>query len=192
MQKSSLSDANSKPKKSRARSFYMDGDLISDLESQSKRTGISINALVNKILKENTLHAYSTKEYCSMILPSALVAGMMNPENEKMFMDFAKKTGGPTFKDAVLTSGRPNSLDTFRYYLKDGYCGYCNWAEYYERIFSDKILIKLNHNVGHVWSKFMKEYFYGGLREMFGEESIPENALSVVETGLVILLPIHI
>lgn len=92
--------------------------------------------------------------------------------------------------DAVMTSGRPNSLDTFRYYLKDGYGGYCNWAEYYERIFSDRILIKLNHSIGQVWSKFMKEYFYGGLCEMFGKGSIPEGALSVVDTGLVILLPI--
>jgi hypothetical protein len=177
-------------RKSRARSFYMDVDLISDLEAQSKRTGMSINALVNKTLKESTLHAYSTKEYSSIIVPGALLRGVLNPANEEVFTDFGRKNGGGVLKDAVMTGGRPKNLETFRYYLRDGYCGHSNWAEYFERIFEDKIIIKLNHSLGLVWSKFMKEYFYAGMCEVLGKKNIPEEAFSVTDAGLVIVLPI--
>ncbi|MDD1776230.1 MAG: hypothetical protein LUP94_02625 [Candidatus Methanomethylicus sp.] len=175
-----------------ARSFYLSEDIIKDLEIAAKKTGVSLNALVNKTLRDSALHAYSTKEYGSTIVSNGLLVELLKESREEVVTSWARDNGKKVFRDAIITGGRPRNLETFRYFVKDGYCNYSNWAEYYEHFTDDALILKLNHHLGPLWSKFMKEYFYAGLCEIIGSNIAPPEAFSIADNGLIIVIPLEL
>jgi hypothetical protein len=176
-----------KKRSSVAKSFYIDNDTIQKLSEQSKQEGISVNALVNKILKNHTDLQYPATKYPSVVLSDELVRRLLE-RDEDLFLLFGREMGQKIFKESILQERMPRNLLSFKNILK-GFCEYGQWAKYEEHIAGGKLIVSLSHDLGEKWSKCMREYFYSGLREIIGQDYPPEDVFTIVGTGLMITLP---
>lgn len=179
-----------KKRRSIAKSFYIEKDTIQKLGEQSKQEGISVNSLVNKILKDHTELRYPATKYPSVVLTNELVRSLLE-NNEELFMSYGREKGLKIFKESILQDRLPKDLMSFKTIVK-GFCSYGGWADYEEHIVGGKLIISLSHDLGEKWSKCMREYFYSGLREIIGQDYPSEDVFSIVGTGLMITLPASI
>jgi hypothetical protein len=175
-------------KKYTVRSFYIGNELLEMLEQRSKESNDTVNSILNKMLRRIEINM-QIKDYSHIItIPDHLLAFFMKMRGEAL-IDYARKKGCVAFKESFMMSNAEKSLRKYLEFVKDAYCGECNWAKYSERTSKDQLIITLTHGRGENWSRFMKEYLYAGLKSVIGQETISENAFSVIETGLLVSLP---
>lgn len=175
-------------KKYTVRSFYMDNELLEMLEQRSRESNDTVNSVLNKMLRRIDMNM-QIKEYSHIItIPDHLLAFFMKMRGEAL-IDYARGKGGVAFKESFMMSNAEKSLGKYLEYVKDAYCGECNWAKYSERMSKDQLIVTLTHGRGENWSRFMKEYLYAGLEFVIGQEAASEDAFSIIETGLLIALP---
>jgi predicted DNA-binding ribbon-helix-helix protein len=173
-----------------AKSFYLDNATIKKLVEQSEQEGISVNSLVNRVLKEHVDLRHPAKKYQSLLLTKEFVRKLLDKE-EELFMSYGKEKGQKIFSETIIRGRSPKNLLSFKKIVK-GFCNYGDWADYEEHVVGGKLIISLSHDMGEKWSKAMREYFYSGLKEIIGEDYPPEDVFSVVDTGLMIILPASI
>jgi len=173
-----------------AKSFYLDKGTIQKLVEQSEQEGISVNSLVNRILREHVDLRHPAKKYPSVLLTKEFVKKLLEDE-EGLFLSYGREKGQKVFSETIMRGRYPKNLLTFKRIVK-GFCDYGQWANYEEHVVGWKLIISLSHDMGERWSKMMREYFYSSLREIIGEDYPPEDVFSVVDTGLMIILPASI
>ncbi len=175
-------------KKFTVRSFYIDNELLEMLERQSKESNDTVNSILNKVLRRIDMNM-QIKEYSHIItIPDHLLAFILKVNGEAL-IDYARDKGGIAFKESFMMGNAEKSLEQYLGFVRDAYCGECNWAKYSERTLKNQLMIRLTHSRGQNWSRFMKEYFSAGLKFVLGPDAVLENAFSMIETGLLISLP---
>lgn len=179
-----------KKRNSTAKSFYIDNRTIKRLAEQSKQENVSINSLVNRILKEHVELRYPAEQYSSIVLTRDLVSKLLE-ENEELFISFAKEHGGSIFRTTMLQQMSQKNLVTYKTIVK-GFCDYGRVAGYNESVVGGKLVITLSHDLGEKWSKVLREYFYAGLKEIIEEDYPAQDVFTIVDTGLIIMLPASI
>jgi hypothetical protein len=179
-----------KKRSSVAKSFYLDREIIKKLVEQSEQEGVSVNSLVKRVLKEHVDLRQPAKKYPSILLTKEFVRLLLDKE-EELFQTYGKAKGQKIFSETILRDRQPRNLLTFKKIVKN-FCTFADWADYEEHVVGGKLIISLSHDVGEKWSKVMREYFYGGLRGIIGQDYPPEDVFSIVDTGLMIVLPASI
>lgn len=65
----------------------MDDDLISDVEKDAQREGLSLNLKINDVLKKHVLFYRYYEQQQSIVIPSKNFASLINHVNEDMLRE---------------------------------------------------------------------------------------------------------
>ena len=106
-----------KKRSSVAKSFYLDTVTIQKLAEQSEQEGISVNSLVNKVLKEHVDWRHPAKKYPSVQLTKEFVRKLLE-KDEELFISYGKEKGQKIFSETMLRGRLPKNLVTSHY--RDG------------------------------------------------------------------------
>lgn len=177
-------------KKYSIRSFYIEEDTLSKIKRISEKNNETLNATVNRMLKDMDM-VMRVREYSHTLnIADHMLQFLLKNIDEQVYLIYAREKGGEIIREVLQRSGDQKNFVTFRTYLRDGYAKFSNWAEYSENVASDKVIICLSHKRGLIWSRFMKEYFIEQFVEFFGKDVVSDKNFSIIETGLVITLPL--
>jgi hypothetical protein len=149
----------SRPNVSVSRNFRFDKTAATWLEFESKRKGVSVNALVNNIfrkygefdrLAERTEMVTLSKGLVQLLIEAAPEAAL----NERAF-EYGKQVG----RDHVLFWKKKVNTETVREYISETLCQYCNLCDYDVDVETDTLV--LTHDLGPKGTAFLKAFIDG-------------------------------
>ncbi len=166
---------------STTRSFRVDTELSKILDEESERMGVSVNALVNMILKR-----YS--EFTRFLSKIDLV--VVNREMLKSFIDsypdddiygLGVMSGGIIPRDTILFWKKTLTFETVLEYIEKIICRYGFLGTYDETNQNGKRIIVIRHRLGKKGSQFLHGYLKSTLKNTLDLDSTFELTESSVK-----------
>lgn len=174
----------SKPKPL-TRTFRIEAVYDEALREDAEKRGISVNNLMNHILKEfSESLRFKDKGNSITLAPQTLQNLIMNLTGEEL--EKAGLLSGKTrAKDNLLMRGKMLQRENILWYISEILGEYSDWftCDIYER--KDHTLIFLRHIYDEKWSKFLSSF----LNEMFIETLDIDSEIEYSESSVTIKLP---
>ena len=157
-------------------------DLI--LDEEAERQKMSINALVNKILRRFALFDRYTDRIGILRLPSRSFAEMIKSIPQEELAKLGEKNGSLDAVDFFSSMGHPPEYETFVYLVKEhfGNPKFAGWFQCFYHSLESHDLFHLQHNLGRKWSVFVDSYLHTILEKMTSvkaETKIYEYAVTI-------------
>lgn len=173
-----LLKAVSKKKRLVTRTFRMEDDIDTVLEEESTRQFLSVNALVNKILRRYVdFGRFAERHEASHFFHSDLLAFMERLDDSDM--EWLGRKLGEVSPVAILNLfGREVAFESLPFLIEEVLARYHRWFKAEKKIEEDRYRYSLRHDLGPKWSIFLKNYFEATLREHFkakGQVEIMED-----------------
>ena len=140
-----------------SRSFRIDAEAMEVLQKEAEREGISVNALMNKVLQQYSSHYRHAGRYGVLTLPRPTFASIIGCCSEEALTATAKASGSTRTKDALRTLGIPSTHDSLVAFIKNNLGEYAGWFKFNHHIMEDKEMLHLRHVFGNKWSIFIAE-----------------------------------
>jgi len=155
------------------RTIRIDEAYDEALRYEAKRQGVSVNVLVDHILRRYT-HSYRYFDSLKSITISCKTFERLirNIPNEKM-SEMGKPLGEERPKNVLLMRGLPLDYNSVIWYLTERQGDTSNWytAAYNQR--GDHDMLHMSHMMGEGWSLFLESYITAFLKEVLG--IVPET-----------------
>lgn len=148
-----------RPKQKPAISFRIEEETTRALKSLAETEHISLNALVNNILKENVNFFIPAKKYGSKLLHGKILKRLIDEIDAARLNAIALDMGKSTFSVINESGWMPANSVGLRRTMCDLFCICANWANYREENRGNRTYINLMHEWGVKWSTFMKSFF---------------------------------
>ena len=157
-------------------------DLI--LDEEAERQKMSINALVNKILRRFALFDRYTDRIGILRLPSRSFAEMIKAIPQEELAELGEKYGSLDAVDFFSSMGYPSEYETFVYLVKEhfGNPKFAGWFQCFYHSMESHDLFHLQHNLGRKWSVFVDSYLCELLKTVTStkaESKIYEYAVTI-------------
>ena len=140
-----------------SRSFRIDAEWMEVLQEEAEREGISINALLNKILQQYSRNYRHAGRYGVVLLTRPTFASIIRCCSEGALIETAKASGSTRTKDALRTLGIPSNHDSLVAFIRDNLGEFAGWFKFNHHIMEDKEMLHLRHVFGNKWSIFIAE-----------------------------------
>ena len=140
-----------------SRSFRIDEDWMQVLQKEAEREGISVNALMNKVLQQYSRHYRYAERYGVVILTRPTFTAIIGCCSERALTETAKVSGSTGTKDALRTLGIPSTHDSLVAFIKNNLGEFAGWFKFNNHIMKDKEMLHLRHTFGIKWSAFIAE-----------------------------------
>ena len=147
------------PKKRRTigRSFRIDEEWFKVLQKEAEREGITVNSLMNKILRQYSLVHRHTMRYDNLLMPKQGIKVILDSVPEEQINKIAKLLGTTIILDTFRAWGIPKTHDSLVAFIKNLLSDYAHWFKYDHHVFKDKEVFHFRHNLGPKWSIFIAE-----------------------------------
>lgn len=139
------------------RSFYIEKETLEKLQQRADQTKVSVNSLVNNLLKEYVDFLIPFDNYGYVLFCRYGLKDMLKrlPQDEVM------KAGSECGKCCGLfwfdQLGNDISIDSIKEALRTS-CDYSKWGHYSEGEKNGKKIISINHELGTTFSMYLKAY----------------------------------
>ncbi len=140
---------------SSVRSFRIDKSFAEILNNEADRMGISVNAMMNSILKQYTEFTRFQSKLDMIIINREMFKNILDSLNEQQSYDLGIEQGKDYPKDAILFWKKHVSLETIIEYIEKILCIYGQIGTYDEIIESTNRIIVIRHRLGINGSKFL-------------------------------------
>ncbi|UCC58418.1 MAG: hypothetical protein JSW14_00355 [Candidatus Bathyarchaeum sp.] len=140
-----------------SRSFRIDEEWMEALHEEAEREGISVNALMNKILQQYSRNYRHAGRYGVVILTRPTFASIIRSCSNEALTETAKASGSTRTKDALRTLGIPSTHDSLVAFIRDNLGEYAGWFKFNHHITENKEMLHLRHVFGNKWSIFIAE-----------------------------------
>ncbi|HET9773776.1 MAG TPA: hypothetical protein VFP25_02215 [Nitrososphaeraceae archaeon] len=167
--------------KSVTRSFRLEDSLSKILDEEADRMGISINALVNIIIKQYLDFTRYLSKIDMVIINRELLRVLLESLEEKEIYDIAILFGSSIPKDTILFWKKELSNHTVFEYLEKIVCRYGLLGTYDEISQNDIKTIVIRHRLGKKGSVFFNGYLKSTLKNTLGLDSSVELTESSVK-----------
>jgi hypothetical protein len=150
------------------RTFRIKGEWDDVLQEESERQGVTINVLVNKILRRYSLFSRWIDRNSDIILPQRNLREIINEVPNEKLAEIATNSGAPAVMDILGMIGCEANYDSFSYLLTEHYGGpnFARWFKCFHNTQGAKDLFHLQHDLGRGWSVFLDNYFTAFLRSL--------------------------
>lgn len=161
-----------KVKKSRrktiTRTFRISSEWDDVLKEESARQGVSVNVLVNKILRRYSLFSRWIDRNSDIILPQRNLRGIINAAQTEKLAEIATNSGAPAVMDILNMMGCATSYDSFSHLLTQHYGGpnFARWFHCFHNTQGTKDVFHLQHDLGRGWSVYLDNYFTAFLKSL--------------------------
>ncbi|MCW4015127.1 MAG: hypothetical protein NWF06_02040 [Candidatus Bathyarchaeota archaeon] len=142
--------------KTRGCSFRINEEWLNVLTEEADKQAISVNSLMNKILRQYSFQYRHMKRFGSVVLSRTLLTKIIDCCTESEIKEIAQFTGSIETKDALRTLGIHSTYDKVLEHLKSvGIFG--GWFDFTQHTKDAGEYLHLRHEFGKKWSKFLAE-----------------------------------
>lgn len=172
-----------KTKKTVTRTFRISAEWDNFLRKEAESQGISVNVLVNLILRRHA-HIGRLAQADNLI---CLTKTTFRKIIEGIPLEYLSRTGGDTsskdFPNILGILGLPSDYDSFAYLVSRHFGGpnCAMWFCCHRHTQKNIDTFHLQHNLGHKWSVYLREYFLSYLKTLNikGETKVYDNAVNI-------------
>jgi predicted DNA-binding protein YlxM (UPF0122 family) len=150
----------SKRKKTITRTFRIKDDWDIILHEEAERQNISVNALIDKILRRFALFDRYTDRLNILNLPNRTFKEIIQFIPEEKLTEEGQKHGSLDAVDFFNSLGYPRDYNTFTYLITEhfGSPKFARWFQCFHHPLETQDLFHLQHNLGRKWSIFLNSY----------------------------------
>ena len=133
----------------------VDEKWLEILREEAERQGISVNAIINKILKTYCQHYRWVERLGAIYMTRPTISKIVSYCPEDKLEEIAKTSGSAGSKDVLRTMGIPPTYDNLMAFLKTNLGKNGNWFDLNKYTRNRKDIIHLRHELGKNWSIFI-------------------------------------
>ena len=157
-----------KSKKTITRTFRIREEWDSVLQEEAARQGVSVNVLLNKLLRKYSLYSrWSDRNNDTSFSPQTLREILKTVQVESL-AEAGTKSGALDAINIVNSIGLTLDYDSFVYLITEHLGGphFARWFQCFHHTQGNKDIFHLQHDFGHGWSVFLERYILSFLRSM--------------------------
>ncbi len=151
---------------SSVRSFRIDKDFAEILHHEADRMGISVNAMMNSILKQYTEFTRFQSKLDMIVINRVIFKNMLRCVEEHQAYNLGLEMGRELPNDIILFWKKRVSIDSVIEYIEKILCIYGRIGTYDEITESNDKIIVIRHRLGLKGSKFLLGYLKSLFKNM--------------------------
>lgn len=164
------------------RSFRFESDVLTVLDEEAKRMGISVNALVGIILRRYAEFTRYLSKIDMVVINREVLTSLIDLLGEEEVYEIGVKLGQTVLADTIMFWKKETTEKAVMEYIEKMVCRYSDLGTYDERRMpGGEMAIVIRHRLGKKGSRFLEGYLQGGLRHTLGIEAIFETTDSSVK-----------
>jgi hypothetical protein len=164
------------------RSFRFESDVLTVLDEEAKRMGISVNALVGIILRRYAEFTRYLSKIDMVVINREVLTSLIDLLGEEEVYEIGVKLGQTVLADTIMFWKKETSEKAVMEYIEKMVCRYSDLGTYDERRMpGGEMAIVIRHRLGKKGSRFLEGYLQGGLKHTLGIEAIFETTDSSVK-----------
>jgi len=143
------------------------------LQDEATRQGVSVNVLLNKILRKYSLYSRWTERNNDLSLSQQTLRELLGIVQVERLAGMGDRSGASDAVSIVNTMGLKMDYDSFVYLITEHLGGprFARWFNCFYHIHGNKDIFHLQHDFGHDWSVFLEKYVLSFLHSMTNAES---------------------
>jgi hypothetical protein len=155
-----------KRKRTITRTFRIRQEWDSVLQAEATRQGISVNVLVNKILRKYSLYSRWNDRSSDASLPKRTLREILNTSQVEKLAEAGNRSGALDAINIINSMGLTMSYDSFVYLLTEHLGGpnFARWFHCFHHTQGNKEIFHLQHDFGHGWSVFLEKFLLSFLQ----------------------------
>jgi len=169
---------------STTRSFRVDNDLSKILDEEAERMGVSVNGLVNMILKRYAEFTRFLSKIDLVIINRELLNSLLDSYTEEEIYGLGISLGEVIPRDTILFWKKTLTQETVVDYIEKIICRYGYLGTYDEVNQNDLKIIVIRHRLGRKGSQFFHGYLKSALKSTLNIEGSFELTDSSVKVQI--------
>jgi hypothetical protein len=160
-------------KKTITRTFRIRQEWDSVLQDEATRQGVSVNVLLNKILRKYSLYSRWTDRNNDITLPQRTLKEILTTIPVEILAEAGTRSGALDAINIVNTLGLKMDYDSFVYLITEHLGGphFARWFQCFHHTQSNKDIFHLQHDFGHGWSVYLEQYILSFLGSMIDADA---------------------
>jgi hypothetical protein len=164
------------------RSFRFESDVLTVLDEEANRMGISVNALVGIILRRYAEFTRYLSKIDMVVINREVLTSLIDLLGEEEVYEIGVKLGQTVLADTILFWKKETTEKAVMEYIEKMVCRYSDLGTYDERRMpGGEMAIVIRHRLGKKGPRFLEGYLQGGLKHTLGIEAIFETTDSSVK-----------
>jgi hypothetical protein len=164
------------------RSFRFESDVLSVLDEEATRMGISVNALVGIILRRYAEFSRYLSKIDMVVINREVLTSLLDHLGEEELYKIGFKLGQTVLADTIMFWKKETTEKAVMEYLEKMVCRYGRLGTYDERKMpGGDMAIVMRHRLGKNGSRFLEGYLNGGLKHTLDIDAIFEVTDSSVK-----------
>jgi len=171
-------------RKTVGRSFRIDEEWLEVLNEEAEKQGISVNALLNRLLQQYAYIRYMLR-YGAITLTSKGFSAILESCPEDKVRENGRNAGSTIVKDLMLTMGVTPSYSFVILLVKKILSEFAGWFECDHHVKRDKEILHLRHDLGINWSIYLSGVASGTFNSLLDTEV----AIELSDSSVTITIP---
>ena len=169
----SRSSRYEKQKKTITRTFRLRQEWDSILQEEAVRQGVSVNVLLNKILRKFSLYSRWNERNKDVSLSQHSLREILKTTQPKQLAEAGTNSGTLDAINIVNAMGLSMNYESFVYIITEHLGGgnFAKWFQCFHHIQGLKEVFHLQHDFGRGWSIFLEKYVLAFLHTIADEEA---------------------
>jgi hypothetical protein len=167
------SSNSNKRKKTITRTFRLRQQWDATLQDEASRQGVSVNVLLNKILRKYSLYSRWNERNNDVTLSQPTLREILGTTQEEQLAKIGAETGTLDAINLVNAMGMPMEYDTFVYLITEHLGGpdFARLFHCFHHTHGNNDIFHLQHDLGPKWSIFLGKYVTSVLRTITDAEA---------------------
>ena len=160
-------------KKTITRTFRIRKEWDDILQEEAARQGVSVNVLLNKVLRKYSLYSRWTDRNNDMNLPPQTIREILKKVPIEILAEAGNRSGASDAINIVNAMGLPVDYDSFVYLINEHFGGphFSRWFQCFHHTQGNMDIFHLQHDLGRGWSVYLERYLLACLRSMTGTDA---------------------
>ena len=156
----SKSNRFDKRKKTITRTFRIRQEWDSVLQDEAARQGVSVNVLLNKLLRKYSLYSRWNDRNKDITLSQRTLREILNAIQVESLAEAGTRSGASDAINIVNAMGLTIDYDSFVYLITEHLGGphFARWFQCFHHTQGNKDIFHLQHDFGHGWSVYLEKY----------------------------------
>ncbi|PVX24789.1 MAG: hypothetical protein CW691_06515 [Candidatus Bathyarchaeum sp.] len=174
-------------KKTITRTFRIRQEWDNVLQQEAARQGVSVNVLLNKLLRKYSLYSRWSERNNDVSLPQQTLRELLNTVQVENLAEAGTKSGALDAVNIVNAMGLTMDYESFVYLVTEHLGGpeFARWFHCFHHTQGNKDIFHIQHDFGHGWSVYLERYvrsFLGAMTDADAKTRIYDYAVTLEVT----------
>jgi hypothetical protein len=163
----------SKRKKTVTRTFRIRNEWDDVLQDEASRQGVSVNVLLNKLLRKYALYSRWSDRNNDASFPRQTLREILKTVQVESLAEAGTKCGALDAVNMVNSMGLTVDYESFIYLITEHFGGphFARWFQCFHHSQGNRDIFHLQHDLGPEWSAFLEKYILSFLQSLTDTEA---------------------